>query len=112
MKQIHGVRFDESSSGTINGQSFGKVSSLSARRQKAEEDKRFNFNKKNVELCQRYAELHKNLQWAKAQRAVPLITKISYDMMNCLLQYTLRNRLYSTNSAKYDFEAFMRGSNT
>lgn len=91
---------------------MSNVLSFAARKQKAEEDKRFAFNKKNVELCQRYAQLSQELKWAQHQRVVPLITKISYDMMNCLLQYTLRNRLYSTNSAKYDFEAFMRGSNS
>lgn len=88
---------------------MSKVLGFAARKQKAEEDKRYAFNAKNVELCQRYAALSQEMVWAKSARDVALVTRIAHAQMNCLLQYTLRNRLFSTNSAKYDFEAFMRG---
>lgn len=71
--------------------------------------KQFNFEKKCMAMASEYHSLMQSLVYAKINRDVARITKLNWDAMSILLQYTLVRGLYSTRVAADEIAAFNRG---
>lgn len=86
----------------------GKLDAAS-RKALAEQEKRFQQEKKWMAMAEQYHAIQQQLAWLPRENTNRARFELNWKAMNILLQYTLGRRLYSTDVAIREIAAFNRG---